>query len=334
MEPFPVLCVYIDKSDALSIMYERKGSIFMKRKNFILSLILITVTVLLLVSCGARNKGYANSDPMYDGNYSDGNMAPEKGDISADVEVKDYSKIIKTITAYGETKDYDKCIEDVKSLIAQQNGYIESSNVSGNSYNSVSNRRRANFVFRIPSANLEKFKDELAKLLNITNLTENVQNVSQEYYDIEAIIETLSAERDGLLNILKSLNNSTQYDYWLKITERLSDIEKQIAVYKAQLKNLDNKIAYSTYTLTIEEVKEYTEESPERFGDRISTAIKESWQEFGENAQNFAVFIVYAIPTLLTLGVIGGVIAFIVISSDRKTKKKKLENQDGKSDHK
>ena len=334
MELFLNLCVYIDKSVALSITYERKGSIFMKRKNFILSLMLITVTVLLLVSCGDSNKGYAGSDPMYDGYYNDSNGAPEKGEISADIEIKDYSKIIKTITAYGETKDYDKCIEDVKALVIRQNGYVESSNVSGNSYNSVSNRRRASFVFRIPSANLEVFKDELSKLLNITNLTENAQNVSEQYYDIEAIIETLSAERDGLLNIIKSLDNSTQYDYWIKITERLSDIEKQIAVYKAQLKNLDNKITYSTYTLTIEEVKEYTEEAPEGFGQRIATAIKESWKSFGENAQNFAVFVVYAIPTLLTLGAIGGTVAFIVIRSDRKTKQKKLYEKDEKNDHK
>lgn len=334
MEPFPDLCVYIDKSVALLITYERKGSIFMKRKNFILSLILITVTVLLLVSCGDSNKGYADDSPMYDDYYENSNSAPEKGDVSLDVEIKDYSKIIKTIIAYGETKDYDKCIEDVKALVVQQNGYVESSNVSGNSYNSLNNRRRANFVFRIPAANLEEFKEGISALLNVTSLTENVQNVSQEYYDIEAIIETLSAERDGLLNILKSLDNSTQYDYWLKITERLSDIEKQIAVYKSQLNNLDNKIAYSTYTLTIEEVKEYTEEAPENFGQRISSAIKESWKEFGENAQDFAVFFVSAIPTLLTLGVIGGAIAFIVIRSDRKTKKKKLEAKDEKQDHK
>ena len=308
----------------------------MKKTNLTISLILISLVVMLLVSCGAStsDKGYANGDVMYDDYYSEVGNGSEKVEISTDIEVKDYNKIIKNITAHGETKDYDKCIENVKALVVQHNGYTESSNVSGNSYTSSGNRRRANFVFRIPAANLESFKEDLSKLLNITNLTENVQNVSQEYYDIEAIIETLSAERDGLLNILKSLNNSTQYDYWLKITERLSDIEKQIAVYTSQLNNLDNRIAYSTYTLTVEEVKEYTEEAPEGFGQRISTAIKESWKSFGENAQDFAVFVVYAIPTILTLGVIGGAVAFIVIRSDRKTKKKKLEEKESKQDHK
>ena len=295
----------------------------MKKTNLIIGIVLISILVMLLASCGASNKGYANGDVMYeDYKESDNGSSLEKPEIPTDIDVKYYSKIIKTVTAHGETKEYDKCIENLKALVVRYNGYVESSNVSGNSYNSVGDWRRASFVFRIPAANLESFKSDISKLLNITNLTENAQNVSQEYYDIEAIIETLSAERNGLINILKSLDNSTQYDYWLTITERLSDIEKQIAVYTAQLNNLDNKIAYSTYSLTVSEVKEYTEEAPEGFGERISTAINESWKNFAENAQDFAVFFVYTIPTLITLGVFGGAIVFVIIISMKKNKKK------------
>ena len=296
---------------------ERKGSVFMKKIRLITSIILMLLSVAMLVSCSA---GKESNSAMND-SYS-GEIAPEKGDVLMDIEYEDHSKIIKTISAHGETKNYDECIEKIKALVNEHHGYTETSNVSGNSYNSERSSRRASFVFRIPAESLESFKDDISKLLNVTSLSENAKNVSQEYYDIAAIIETLSAERDGLLNILKSLDNSNQYDYWLTITERLSDIEKQIAMYTAQLKNLDNKIAYSTYSLTVEEVKEYTEDAPEGFGDRISLALKESWQDFIDSSQDFIVGIVYLIPTILTICVVGGGITAIIVFANKKFGKK------------
>ena len=274
--------------------------------------------VLSLISCGDSNKATMN-----DGYYEPDYESSDSNDLLIDGEIKDYSKIIKNVTAYGETKQYDECIESTKALVTKYNGYIENSNISGTSYGSTVTRRRASFVFRIPAENLEAFKSEISTILNITSINENAKNVSEEYYNLEAIIETLSAEREGLLNILKSLDNSTQYDYWIKITERLSDIEKQIAVYTAQLNNLDNKISYSTFTLTVEEVKEYTEDAPEKFGDRVSNAAKKSWKNFAENLKSFIVGFVYCIPTFLTLGFIGCSIAFIITFSIKRGNKKK-----------
>lgn len=290
----------------------------MKKTNVIISLILILVVVISLISCGDSSKA-----TMDNGNYAPESEMPDKNEIMTEDDIKDYSKIIKTVTAYGETKVYDECIEKIKTLVTNHNGYVESSNVSGISYGVTNYRRRASFVFRIPAENLDNFKSEISNAINITSINENAKNVSEEYYNLEAIIETLDAEREGLLNILKSLDNSTQYDYWIKITERLSDIEKQIAIYTAQLNNLDNKISYSTFSLTVEEVKEYTEDAPEKFGERISVAIKESWKNFIDNSQDFVVSLVYFVPTLLTLGFIGGGIAAIIIFANKKSNKKK-----------
>ena len=292
----------------------------MKKTLVIISLTLTVLIAILLTSCGAKSPSYEDMPPANKGDYS----TETDKELAGGMEngSPDYTKIIKTVTAYGETKNYDECVDGVKALAGKYNGYVESSNVSGNSYNSIGNTRSASFVFRIPSESLEIFKDDVDALMNITSLSEASKNVSQEYYDIEAIIETLSAERDGLLNILKSLDNSKQYDYWLTVTERLSDIEKQIAVYKAQLNNLDNKISYSTYSLTIDEVKEYTEDAPENFGERVSVAFKESWAEFSDKCQSFAVGFIYFIPTLLTLAIIGGSVAGIIIFANKKSGKK------------
>ncbi len=284
------------------------------KRNLFLSLILILVIVISAASCNASNDGAV--------------LAPNGGYIEESVKEnidttddKDFTKIIKTVTAIGETKEYDDIVTGVKALVAEYGGYVENSNVYGNSYNS-SSPRRATFTLRIPTDNLDEFSAEIAELLNLTSVSENMKNVSEEYYDIKAIIETLEAERKGLLNILESIESSTEYDYWLKITERLSAIEKDIAVYKARLQQLDSKVDYSTYNLTVNEVREYTEPKPDTFGDRIADAFSESWEEFYHNAQDVAVFAVSALPTLLVLGAIAGVIIFIVVKADKKKPRK------------
>ena len=290
-------------------------------KRISIYLLLIAIVLTSMISCSSKGKA----------DYNDFNEMPNE-DITADTENKfdtanDYSKLIKNITAVGQTKEYDTAVEQVKELAVRFNGYIESSNIVGNGYNAESARRRAFFVFRIPSDKTESFKNDVSEILNITSISETVQNVSQEYYDLEAVIETLSAERDGLLNILKSLDNSTQYDYWIKITERLSAIEQQIAVYQSKLNHLDNKITYSTYSLTVEEVKEYTEKDPETFGKRIAVAFKESWRAFADNSQDFIVGVVYVLPTVLVLGVIATAVVFIVLLNEKRQRKKREDNK-------
>ncbi len=276
-----------------------------------LSFILILAFILCAVSCSS------DSGAMYE--------SPSKNEIISDNEASldksDHDKIIKTVTAYGETKEYDKAVGKIKALITEYGGYIENSNVYGNSYDQKS-FRRASFTVRIPAGNIEAFSNEVEKTVNLTSVSENMTNVSDEYYDIEAIIETLSAERQGLLNILKSIESSAQYDYWLKITERLSSIEKDIAIYTARLKQLDNKVDYSTYCLTLNEVSDLTVPAPATFGERIADAFSESWEDFYNNTQDLAVFLVSALPTLIILGCIGGVIAWIVIANDKKKPKK------------
>ena len=44
----------------------------------------------------------------------------------------------------------------------------------------------------------------------------------------------------------------------------------------------------------------------------------ESWTDFGEGCQDFAVWFVEAFPTLMVLGIIGGVAAIVIIRLNRK----------------
>jgi hypothetical protein len=295
----------------------------MKKTRFIVCILALVLIASIFASCSAHSKDNAVNDGYYGG---DANNSPSMGapmdkeeiydtvfpESPDNVSSPDTTKIIKTMTIEAQTKEYDKAINDIKAILSANGGYVENSSVSGNDYRR-NGARYASFTFRIPADKLDAFRASIEEALNVTKLSENVQNVGQQYVDIEARLETLKSERDGLRKIIQSLNTSSQYDYWYKMTQRLSELEQQIAIYEAQLRSLDSKIAYSTCNLYLSEVVEYTVPTvkPKTFGERFGAAFKDSWEDFGNGCQNFAIWFVGAIPTLLVLAVVFGGIGII-----------------------
>ncbi|MBR4872721.1 MAG: DUF4349 domain-containing protein [Clostridia bacterium] len=160
--------------------------------------------------------------------------------------------------------------------------------------------------------------------VNVTSQAMNSTNVTAEYYDMEARIRVLETERAAYEEMLKQ---SDDVSYLLAIKDRLYNVIEEIESYKTQLRVYDNKVSYSTVTLTLDEVITYTQvPSPkETFGARIGRAFRESWQNFADGFQRFTVNLVSAIPTLLVLAAIGGGATAILLPRIRRAKQKKNE---------
>lgn len=275
-------------------------------------LTVLLLTALLFCSCSAGEKS------------ADGGMENYYSKISGDesgLDVKMTSdsvvsrKLIKTYRVTAESTRYDDALAGLKNLISTYGGYVEKSDLSDNTYSS----RRAEFTIRIPADSAEDFMNEVGGLLHLTNSSSGVEDVGEAYYDTEARLEELIAERDTLLSLMESLNEKEDYNFYLTLLERLSAVRQEIASYQKRLENYDSLIAYSTLYLTVREVVTETPTGEETFGSRIADAFRNSWADFGEGCKNFAVWFVGAVPTLLILGAIVFVIVLIVRRNLKKT---------------
>ena len=297
----------------------------LKRKllGSILLIGLCLLTLVSLASCNAAyNKGeeyYPESAPMEDGFTNTG-----KEEVNADLPQR---KIIKTYNLSLETKTFDDSLQALMSMLAEQGGYVESSDVRNQSLNSsaASYSRYAKYTLRVPAEKADAFVNSIGNAFHITGNTSTVQDVSDTYYSIEAVLEELQAERDSLLAMIASLDSKSDYNFWLTLQQRLSEVKQEIAVYQARLNSYDSKVAYSTLHLSVTEVVTYTAQAENgKFGSRISAAFRESWSDFAENCQDFAILLVEAIPTLLVLGVIA-LALFLIFSRIFRDKKKKKD---------
>ena len=115
----------------------------------------------------------------------------------------------------------------------------------------------------------------------------------------------------------------------LKVQERLYDVIEEIEALQTKLNLYDGRVAMSTVNLSLNEVIVYTEvvEPDPTFGERIGEAFRESWADFGEGCQDFAVWFVEAFPTLLVLVVIHGGIFLIIYTSVKRGQKKRAARE-------
>ena len=302
----------------------------MKNKLFRLVLIvLILLPALCLGSCAKSNEALG-------GGFDVDSSAPKNESLeigmtndkltstSPETDIIAERKIIKTYDINAETKEFDATVANLESLVAQYGGYVESNSITNRNYNSKM-ARYASYKFRIPAENADAFINSIGNTLNVTRNNSYVQDVSESYYSIEATMEELQIERDSLLNMMQSLDTQEDYNFWLTLQTRLSEVRQQIARYQAQLNNYDNRIEYSTVSLYINEVVTYTPAEEESFGTRIAGAFSAGLTEFGEFATDFVVWCAEALPFLVLFGIVLVVVCIISrrVRAKRKAKKNK-----------
>lgn len=302
----------------------------MKKKILLIALAAI-LALPILASCAAKSGRSAEADNY--SYYSDVGEAPAEYDGLTDKQAEQESapsqqKLIKRYNVSAETKVFDETLTLIDKTVSDLGGYFEK-RTENNAYGKY-DARMLSAMIRIPEDKAESFLTGIKGAANVKSFTKTADNVTEAYVDAEARLQTLEAEREGLLNMISSVDSATQYDFWLTLHHELSDKEQDIAALKARLRSYDNLVSYATFNLDLTEVKEYTEPEKEKYGSRISAAFTESWERFGEGFKDFTVSFVRAIPTLLTLAVISTVIFLCIFLPVRASVKKRRKAQNNK----
>lgn len=218
-------------------------------------------------------------------------------------------KIVRTLRITAETKAFDDAIAVIEQTALSLGGYIEASSRSGGSLRDSGSviARRASYTLRIPADRLEDFRASMGGAVNITDESSNVDDITDQYYDVEARLSSLKLQEERLLAMLAE---AKELEYMITLERRLADVRYEIETYTGTIRRYDNRVAYSTVNLTLSEVLEYTPvtPAPKTFGERIGVAFRDSWTDFAEGCKNFTIWLIYALPTLLTVGVVAAVV--------------------------
>ncbi|MBO5512138.1 MAG: DUF4349 domain-containing protein [Clostridia bacterium] len=307
------------------------------KKNLTTRILALTVALLLsvlaLASCDAGSSldSAPNMPPVGNGT-ADGMEGGDGAGSIVNGQPTDDRKIIRTVTMSCETKAYDDAVTLIMDTLNTHGGYVEASNVTGTGYENVKNSaRRASYTLRVPAEKLDAFLETLRTNEGIRILSQNATSdeITATYYDTVSRLETLKAEKASLTAMLEGFTDYKDISNMLKVQERLYDVIEEIEALQTKLNLYDGRVAMSTVNLSLNEVIVYTEvvEPDPTFGERIGEAFRESWADFGEGCQDFAVWFVEAFPTLLVLVVIHGGIFLIIYTSVKRGQKKRAARE-------
>lgn len=304
-------------------MKKRKADMKMK-KRIITAALAALIAAAALTSCSARGSS-ADIGEAYNKISGEAPAESDGFQLASGSEQKSVAdqKLIVRYTVAAEAKEYDNALSYLDKAVSEAGGYFEKRNEK--SAYGKRDVRTLTAVIRIPADKADGFLTGVKGAVNVNSFSKTAENVTEAYIDAEARLQTLEAEREGLLNMISSVDSAAQYDFWYKLHEAISEKEQDIAALKARLRNYDSLVSYSTFELNLIEVKEYTEPEKETFGSRLKTAFIGSWVGFAEGFKDFAVGFVQAFPGLLTFAVISTVIFLSIFLPIRAARKKRAK---------
>lgn len=292
----------------------------------LVAVLLLTLLVSgVLSACGSESSkadfvdnGYAEEYITEDSLASGSASGSSAGDAQAE-SIKDTRKIIETIYYSVQTKNFDEFLTSLESKAVAVGGYIEQSDVSGNSYDDISSRY-ATYTFRIPSDKVDEFTETVSDNATVTNRTVNTEDVTLQYVDIESRVKALKTEKASLEELLSKATSTTDI---IEIREMLTDVIYEIESYESQLRTFDNKVDYTTITVDVDEVEHpvvvHEQSTWERIGTNITDNCRKIWDGFVE----LFVAVASALPFLLLYAVIVTIIVLIVKLIAKRSKKKR-----------
>ena len=225
-------------------------------------------------------------------------------------------KLIRTVSLNTETTGFDSLVENIRQSVNQKGGYIEQSDISGASLSSGTERRRhAYLMVRIPSSHLDEFLSQMGEQSNIISRSENVQDVTLQYTDIESRKKSLTIEQERLWSLLEKADT---LEAVIALEERLSEIRYQLEGFESQLRTFDNQVDYSTVHINIQEVGVFTPTVPDSVGARIQKGFIRNLESVSNSLVDLLVWFLSHMPAFVVLGIIIGIIALPIIKAKAK----------------
>lgn len=321
----------------------------MKKRFY--QLLAVGLSVVMLTGCGSSksdsmyatspSKGFSNGAQMADTATAEEYYYDEKEYNGTDaftgnaydttttsaVQMQE-RKLIKTVDLNVETKEYNGFMANIDSQVAKFGGYIEyMDSYNGSKYQNSNKTRTANMTIRVPQSKLTDFLNSVSDICNVVRRNDSVNDVTLSYVDTESRRDALKIEQERLLDLLEKAENLQSI---FTIEERLTTVRYQLESMESQLRSLDNKVTYSTVTISVSEVKELTpvvEEEKTRWQE-IGEGFIESIQSICESFLDFVVWFLINIPFFLIWGIVITVFVLIVKKIRKKHTKKTVKAEE------
>lgn len=180
--------------------------------------------------------------------------------------------------------------EAVAALVERYGGYVAASSQTG----SAGDSRRATWKIRVPVERFDEFLTAARGLGELVKSEIDSQDVSLEYYDVEARIRNKTAEERRLLELLES--RPGELADVIAIERELSRVREELERMQARLRVLSDLTALTTVDLSVSEIRQYVPAETPTLTTRMRRAVEGSYEAIVASGENLLVALAAAVP--------------------------------------
>lgn len=310
----------------------------MRKKFYVIPLILV---MLMINACSSSQQSLDQavptapdypSEPARDSNEMTEYPTTDSDQPSDDKASVEPDKMIVQVWLSFQTATFDESIQELKQQIAQFGGVVENSLINTDAYQREYAYRNARYTVRVPKDKGEAFQTAISeKIGTLSSEQTQKSDATKSYRDNEARLEVLEQKEARLLALME---RAEKIEDIIAIEQSLSETIAEKEVMKRNLQSIDDQVAYSTYTIQINEVlsEKATQKVDQGFGARVKSAFQNTWGDFLEGIQNLVIVFIYFLPALLFLMVIGLLLFAAWKKWGNRTKRREVEKPKGEKD--
>jgi Domain of unknown function (DUF4349) len=208
-------------------------------------------------------------------------------------------------------EDFGKSMEELTELVVANKGYVAQSDIT----NSPGEARRGHWTLRIPVARFDPMREAIGKLGETQKNTTDSEDVTEEFYDLQAHIKNKKEEEAGLQKLFQA--SAGKLEDILKVRAELTQVRTEIDRLEGRLSALTQLTALTTLDVYLHDRHTYVPLEAATYGTAIERTFFGSIDllvRFGKGA----FLVIVAISPWLPLIAVISMLVWLVVRRSRR----------------
>jgi hypothetical protein len=258
--------------------------------------------LLTVVGCGAQMDHYDTSTPALESSSVSSTVAVE---AAADSSVSALPKrrsatekeaakrhIIYRAEVDLVVEHFDPLPEQVEAAVREHDGFVSASSLTG----SPGHPRSGRWTVRVPVDRFSDFLAAMRLLGEVRSINSTSDDVTAEFYDVEARIRNKQQEEERLLKLLTEATG--KLEEVLAVERELSRVRGEIEQAQGRLRMLKDVTELTTVTVSVTEIKNYVPDEAPTYATRVQRALTSSTAAAVATLQTLSLVAVALVPWL------------------------------------
>jgi hypothetical protein len=205
-------------------------------------------------------------------------------------------KIIKTADLSVQVKKggFSNAFESATLVAQKYNGFVVSSSTQGSA------SRSGNLLIRVPMQSFDLAVHDLSALGTVDKQSENGQDVTSQYVDLNARLRTWQSQENVLLRLM---NQAHSINDTMQVQRELQQVQFQIEDIKGQLRVLNDQTALGTIQLDLHEPGVSVAPSPKT---EPKPSLADAWDQAVAGFLGVISLVIVGLGYVIPLAAIGG----------------------------